>query len=75
MMTDIYKAQYVALHVRKSNRAALGLYRDTLGFTVHKVEKAYCEYGHLAWDVCAQEPSDADGEDAYNMRLMFTTKS
>lgn len=31
-MKETYKAEYVSLHVRKSNRAALGLYTDTLGF-------------------------------------------
>jgi len=54
-MSEIYKAKYVSLHVRKSNIAAIGLYRDTLGFEVAKVEKAY--YG--------------DGEDALSMRLSF----
>ncbi|KAI0082475.1 acyl-CoA N-acyltransferase [Panus rudis PR-1116 ss-1] len=52
-MATIYRASYVSLHVRKSNRAALGLYRDTLGFTVQDIEKSYY----------------ADGEDAYAMRL------
>ncbi|PPQ64631.1 hypothetical protein CVT24_008368 [Panaeolus cyanescens] len=52
-MADIYKASYVSLHVRKSNRAALGLYKDTLGFTVKDIEKGYY----------------ADGEDAYAMHL------
>ncbi|KAK7054219.1 N-terminal acetyltransferase A complex catalytic subunit ard1 [Favolaschia claudopus] len=52
-MATIYRASYVSLHVRKSNRAALGLYRDTLGFTVEDIEKKYY----------------ADGEDAYAMRL------
>ncbi len=42
-MANIYRAAYVSLHVRKSNRAAIGLYRDTLGFTVHEVEKKYCK--------------------------------
>ena len=42
-MATVYKAAYVSLHVRKSNRAALGLYRDTLGFTVKDIEKGYCE--------------------------------
>ena len=41
-MSSIYGAAYVSLHVRKSNRAALGLYRDTLGFTVKDIEKGYC---------------------------------
>ncbi|KAG8894052.1 N-terminal acetyltransferase A complex catalytic subunit ard1 [Tulasnella sp. 408] len=52
-MATIYKAEYVSLHVRKSNRAAIGLYRDTLGFEVHGVEAKYY----------------ADGEDALAMRL------
>jgi hypothetical protein len=42
-MRDVYGAKYVSLHVRQTNRAAIGLYRDTLGFTVHDVEKGYCE--------------------------------
>lgn len=50
-MKETYKAQYISLHVRKSNRAALGLYRDTLGFTILDIEKSYY----------------ADGEDAYYM--------
>lgn len=50
-MKETYKAQYISLHVRKSNRAALGLYRDTLGFTTKDIEKSYY----------------ADGEDAYYM--------
>lgn len=41
-MSTIYRAAYVSLHVRKSNRAALGLYRDTLGFTNSGIEKKYC---------------------------------
>lgn len=42
-MRDVFDAQYVSLHVRETNRAAIGLYRDTLGFEVHGVEKGYCE--------------------------------
>lgn len=42
-MATVYRASYVSLHVRKSNRAALSLYRDTLGFTVKDIEKSYCE--------------------------------
>ena len=42
-MATIYRAAYVSLHVRRSNRAALSLYRDTLGFTVKDIEKKYCE--------------------------------
>ena len=41
-MANVYRASYVMLHVRKTNRAAIGLYRDTLGFRVHETEKGYC---------------------------------
>ncbi|KAF8903301.1 putative N-terminal acetyltransferase complex subunit ARD1 [Gymnopilus junonius] len=56
-MSSIYRASYVSLHVRKSNKAAIALYRDTLGFEVAKVEKKY--YG--------------DGEDALSMKLSLKT--
>jgi ribosomal protein S18 acetylase RimI-like enzyme len=52
-MKTTYGASYVSLHVRKTNRAALGLYKDTLGFEVVEIESKYY----------------ADGEDAYSMRL------
>ena len=41
-MKDVFNAAYVSLHVRKTNRAALALYKDTLGFSVQNVEKKYC---------------------------------
>lgn len=42
-MATVFRASYVSLHVRKSNRAALSLYRDTLGFTAKDIEKKYCK--------------------------------
>ncbi|KAI7898108.1 acyl-CoA N-acyltransferase [Cokeromyces recurvatus] len=54
-MATVFGAHYVSLHVRKTNRAAIGLYRDTLKFDVHDIEKKYY----------------ADGEDAYAMRLIL----
>ncbi|KAM5271770.1 N-alpha-acetyltransferase 11 [Ctenodactylus gundi] len=51
-MVENFSAKYVSLHVRKSNRAALHLYSNTLNFQVCEVEPKY--YG--------------DGEDAYAMR-------
>ncbi|XP_057645980.1 N-alpha-acetyltransferase 11-like [Chionomys nivalis] len=51
-MIENFSAKYVSLHVRKSNRAALHLYSNTLNFQVSEVEpKVY-----------------ADGEDAYAMK-------
>jgi ribosomal protein S18 acetylase RimI-like enzyme len=55
-MARIFGAQFVSLHVRKSNRVAFHLYKDTLRYSIHEVEKGYY----------------ADGEDAYDMRLDLT---
>ena len=69
-MASIYKASYVSLHVRKSNKAAIALYRDTLGFEVAKVEKKYCKsktISPLCPSLCCR--LDGDGEDALSMRL------
>jgi len=52
-MCQLFDAKYVSLHVRKSNRAALHLYRDSLQFEVQLIEKSYYQ----------------DGEDAYAMKL------
>jgi len=54
-MQDVFDAEYVSLHVRKSNRAAFHLYSVTLSYEVHDIEKGYY----------------ADGEDAYDMRSYF----
>ena len=51
-MAEVYNAEYVSLHVRVSNKAALALYKDRLGFEVEKTEKGYY----------------ADGEDALQMK-------
>ncbi|KAF9258775.1 hypothetical protein L218DRAFT_964187, partial [Marasmius fiardii PR-910] len=52
-MVTVYRAKSCFLHVRKTNKAAIGLYRDTLGFEAEEVESKY--YGV--------------GEDALSMRL------
>lgn len=54
-MCEVFKASYVSLHVRKSNRAALHLYRDSLTFENTSIEKSYYQ----------------DGEDAYAMRKVL----
>jgi len=54
-MTEAFDAEYVSLHVRRSNRAAFHLYKETLGYKINDVEKGYY----------------ADGEDAYDMRHSF----
>merc|ERR1712176_1189654 len=54
-MEECFKAEYVSLHVRYTNRAAFTLYSVRLGFEIHDIEKGYY----------------ADKEDAYDMRKMF----
>jgi len=51
-MVECFNARYVSLHVRKSNRAALHLYSNTLKFEINEIEPKYY----------------ADGEDAYAMK-------
>ncbi|XP_072102549.1 N-alpha-acetyltransferase 10 isoform X6 [Mobula birostris] len=55
-MIENFNARYVSLHVRKSNRAALHLYSNTLNFQISEVEPKYY----------------ADGEDAYAMKRDLT---
>uniref|UniRef100_A0A1I8I8K0 N-terminal amino-acid N(alpha)-acetyltransferase NatA n=3 Tax=Macrostomum lignano TaxID=282301 RepID=A0A1I8I8K0_9PLAT len=54
-MVESFHARYVSLHVRVSNRAALQLYKKTLGFRISETEPKYY----------------ADGEDAYAMKRML----
>jgi ribosomal protein S18 acetylase RimI-like enzyme len=54
-MQECFDAEYVSLHVRKSNRAAFTLYTQTLAFEIHDIEAKYY----------------ADSEDAYDMRKYF----
>lgn len=70
-MVAHYNAAKITLHVRKSNRAAISLYRDTLGFEVHLMEKGYCEWRGAAPSGYRLTWADADGEDAYGMRYLF----
>lgn len=51
-MVECFNARYVSLHVRKSNRAALHLYQNTLKFEISEIEPRYY----------------ADGEDAFAMK-------
>ncbi|KIK12875.1 hypothetical protein PISMIDRAFT_689126 [Pisolithus microcarpus 441] len=93
-MTSTHYIQYIQLNVRISNRAALALYRDVLGYTIYRVEHKYCEhvplssvklrrYRKLGCESPFNRPplcrddngdtvlprTDADGEDAFCMRL------
>ncbi|KZP24522.1 acyl-CoA N-acyltransferase [Athelia psychrophila] len=54
-MSVIYRATFVSLSVRKSNYAAIALYRNALGFI----------------DIGIKSHHYADGEDAYSMKLML----
>ena len=55
MMQEYFDADFVSLHVRVSNRPALHLYHNNLGFEVRGIEKEYY----------------LDKEDAYKMRKYF----
>ena len=54
-MKTVYGASYCSLHVRMSNVAALGMYRDVLKYEIIDVENEYY----------------ADKEDAYDMVLFY----
>ncbi|KAL6949932.1 N-terminal acetyltransferase A complex catalytic subunit ard1 [Hanseniaspora vineae] len=54
-LVEVFQAEYVSLHVRQSNQAALHLYRDTLEFEVLEIERGYY----------------LDGEDAYSMKKVL----
>jgi peptide alpha-N-acetyltransferase len=58
-MQDVYDADYVSLHVRVGNHAALTLYRDILGYEAQGREDKYY----------------ADHEDAFDMRKYFKRPS
>ena len=55
MLQEYFEADYVSLHVRVSNRPALILYHEKLGFEIRGIEKNYYN----------------DAEDAYKMRKYF----
>lgn len=57
-MDTVFGAEFVSLHVRKSNRAAFHLYAETLKYEINDIERGYY----------------ADGEDAYDMRCTFKKK-
>jgi N-alpha-acetyltransferase 10/11 len=58
-MVETFEAAHVSLHVRKSNMAALHLYKQTLGYAQKDIAKSYY----------------ADGEDAYEMEMDFAQRA
>lgn len=54
-MKEVFGAKYASLHVRVSNKAAIHLYTQVLGYKIHETDKGYY----------------ADGEDAYDCRCTF----
>ena len=54
-MIDVLKSHSCSLRVRVTNRAAISLYQNVLGYKINDVEKNYY----------------ADGEDAYDMSIDF----
>lgn len=68
-MVDSYDLEYIQLHVRKSNRAAFSLYKEKLGFEIHRKEVGYCKLFISVFRLSLSTQSDGDGEDAYSMRI------
>lgn len=59
-MLDTFNAIYVSLHVRKGNRAALSLYKDTLGFK-YVVKLVFTDIAlHERVDVMRQQTARID---------------
>ena len=54
-MIKVLKCHSCSLRVRVSNRAAINLYQNVLGYQINDVEEKYY----------------ADGEDAYDMNIHF----
>jgi ribosomal protein S18 acetylase RimI-like enzyme len=70
-MEDVFAAEYVSLHVRKSNRAAFHLYSVTLAYEVHDVEKVRYLVAHVMCDVNASANiiSRARGGEVFRVQL------
>ena len=76
-MDEVFGAKYVSLHVRVSNRAALGLYKDRLGYEYERIilnkfdNFIFYFFSFIPRVLDVEEKYYADDEDAYNMRKMF----
>ena len=47
-MAEVFGAEYVSLHVRKSNRAAFHLYNETLKYEINDIERGYYADGEVS---------------------------
>ena len=54
-MDEVFESPFVSLHVRVTNKAAIHVYTQILGYDIHDIEEKYY----------------ADGENAYDMRKYF----
>ena len=59
-MIEVFNAKYVSLHVRKSNRAALNLYNNTLKF-------------RSVWIIRVRETAACDGNNFGSICLVVTS--
>lgn len=67
-----YKATKVSLHVRKSNRGAIRLYEELLGYKVAGVASAYYSDGEDAFVMEAQLPAvDTQVRGTFSCILFF----
>ena len=58
-MVDNFGALYVSLHVRRSNRAAIHLYTQTLKFKIHDIEAKYYADRRVCCRDCCGGPAAA----------------
>lgn len=70
-MATVFGAHYVSLHVRKTNRAAIGLYRDSLKFRYkfYYIQSIISLTNNIYSVHEVEKKYYADGEDALAMRL------
>lgn len=70
-MQDVFDAEFSSLHVRITNKAAIHLYTETLGYESH-ISKELIKRASRIHDI--EKKYYADGENAYDMRRDFKKK-
>ena len=61
-MDEVFQSPFVSLHVRVTNKAAIHLYEQLLGYYVHDVEEKYYADGENAFDMRKYFKPDAKGK-------------
>jgi len=61
-MDEVFQSPFVSLHVRVTNKPAIHLYEQLLGYYVHDVEEKYYADGENAFDMRKYFKPDAKGK-------------